>query len=263
MPKRGQSFFLIFFFLSILIFALSKFNLLNLPQSYLSKAVTTISSPLFFLSDSVVRFSQNDTEKIKSENISLKKDLVDRQKLIEENKALHDQFQISTPRSLDLIAANVLGAPRFIPGLFFPEILIIDVGEKDGVKVGSAVILKENLVGRIAKTTDFLSEVTLVSNTSLRFAAKTESGVLGVVKGQGNGDLILDNVLLSERLDKKQKVLTTGDMRLDSTGFPPNIIIGEVISVEKNPTELFQRAKLQSLIEISKISKVFVVRGLK
>lgn len=265
MQKKGYSFFFfIFLFLSLLTFFLSKSNLLKLPQSYITKSFTTLSSPIFSLGDFIVQIPQNDTEKkLKEENLDLWKNLKDLQKLSDENKALHDQFQVAYPKSLDLLPSSVLSAPRFIPGFFSPEFLIIDVGEKDGVKIGDAVVLKDNLLGKVVQTTTFISQATLVSNPSLKFAAKTQNGALGVVKGEGNGDLFLDNVLLLENIGKGEKVLTVGDMKLDSTGFPPDLIVGEIISVEKNPSDLFQRAKLKTLVEFSKISKVFVVRGLR
>ena len=264
MAKGSSGYFLFFLFLSILIFTLSKFNLLEAPQSYFLKAATVISSPLFSLSRVFTQFNQNGEErKLKEENLNLQEKTVDQQKLINENKALHDQFQTTNPRSLDLLPANVVGAPRFIPGLFLPENFIIDVGENDNVKVGNAVVLKDNLIGRVGKTTKFLAEVNLVSNISLKFAAKTESGVLGVVKGQGNGDLLLDNVLLSDNLQVGQIVLTSGDVKLDSTGFPPDIIVGKIVSIEKNPTDLFQQAKLKTFIDFARIYQVFVVKSLR
>ncbi len=264
MPKGSFRYFFIFLFLSVLIFSLSKLNLLDRPQSYLSKATTTISSPLFFLSDFLVRFTENSTEKrLKEENLRLQKRIVDQQKLIAENKALHDQFQTSNPRSLDLLPANVVGAPRFIPGLFSPESFIIDRGTKDGVKVGDAVVFRDNLVGKITKTSEFLSQISLTTNPDLKFTAKTENGTIGVVKGEGNGELFLDNVLLSDKLEKNELVLTSGDLKIDQTGFPPDIIVGQILSVEANPSDLFQKAKLKTLVDFSKLSNVFVVRGLR
>lgn len=264
MAKGNSSYFLFFLFLSILIFTLSKFNLLETPQSYFLKGAVVVSSPLFSLSQVFTQFNQNGEEKrLKEENINLQKKIVDQQKLINENKALHDQFQAINPRSLDLVPANVVGAPRFIPGIFSSENFIIDVGENDNIKVGNAVVLKDNLIGRVGKTTKFLAEVNLISNISLKFAAKTESGVLGVIKGQGNGDLLLDNVLLSDNLEVGQVVLTSGDMKLDSTGFPPDIIVGKIVSIEKNPTDLFQRAKLKTFVDFARIYQVFVIRSLR
>lgn len=264
MTKGSPRFFLVFLFLSILIFTLSKFSFLDLPASYASKAATTFSSPLFFVSDFFVRFSENSEEKrLKEENLNLKKKLIDQQRLIDENKALHDQFVMLKPKSLDLLPAKVVGSPRFIPGIFAPEIFVIDKGSKDNIGLGNAVIFKDNLVGRITKISTFLSEATLVTNPNFKFTAKTAGGVLGVVKGEGNGEYFLDNVLLSDHLEKGELVETIGDLKIDQTGLPSGLIVGQIVSIESNSSSLLQRAKLKSLVDLSKISNVFILKGLR
>lgn len=263
MLNRGSTYFFIFLFFSVLIFLFSRFNLLQGPQSFLSKAALTVSSPVFFLNDFIVRSFGNSTQKLRDENLNLQRKLVDSRILIDENKALHDQFQVVYPRSLDLLPSKILGSSRFIPGIFSPETFVIDRGSGDGVKTGNAVLVKNNLVGKISKTTEFLSEVILTTNSSLKFAAKTANNVRGIVRGEGNGDLIFDNVLLSDHLSTGDLVLTLGDLKLDQTGFPSDLIVGQIVSVDSNASDLFQRAKLKTLIDFSKSSEVFVFKGLK
>lgn len=264
MAKGSPRYFLIFFFLSIVVFTLSKLNLLELPQSYISKTATVVSSPAFFLGDFFTRIFQSDMErKLKEDNLNLLKKLVDQQKIISENKALHDQFQIANPRSLDLLPANVVGSPRFIPGVFQPENFVIDRGSADKVVIGDAVVFKDNLVGKITAMSKFVSIVTLITNPNLKFTAKTQKGILGVVKGEGNGEFFLDNVLLSDHLGKGELVQTVGDLKIDQTGMPPDLIVGQIVSIDANPTSLFQRAKLKTFVDFSKISRVFVIKGLR
>jgi len=50
--------------------------------------------------------------------------------LIEDNKALRDQFQTENPKSTNLIEADIIGAPGFIPGISIPETLVLNRGEK-------------------------------------------------------------------------------------------------------------------------------------
>lgn len=264
MTKGSPRYFLIFLFLSIVLFTLSKLNLLELPESYISKGATVVSSHVFSLGDFFTQIFQNSTDrKLKDENLNLRKSLVDQQKLIEENKALHDQFLVTNPRSLDLLPASIVGSPSFIPGIFQPENFIIDRGTADRVTVGDAIIFKNNLMGKITETSRFVSLVTLTTNTALKFTAKTQNGVLGVVKGEGNGEFIFDNVLLSDHLTKGELIQTVGDLKIDQTGLPPDLIVGQIVSIDANPTSLFQQAKLKTLIDLSKISEVFVIKGLK
>jgi len=161
------------------------------------------------------------------------------------------------------LPSNVVGAPGFIPGLSVPFNLIIDKGSKDNVKVGMGVVVGNNLVGKIVQTSFFLSKVSLVTDPSLSLSSKTTSNAAGVIKGVEGGKMVLDNVILSESLKNGDFVLTNGDINLDGVGLPPDIIIGKIISIEKNPSALFQKAKVESLLNFTKLSKVFVVMGYK
>jgi rod shape-determining protein MreC len=163
-----------------------------------------------------------------------------------------------------LLPANIVGAPSFIPGISTPETFIIDKGTSDGVKVGDAVVYKNNLLGKISKISDSLSEVTLVTNTSSSFTAKTSSSqALGVIKGQGGGQMILDNVLLSDNLKPSDLVLTNGDTNLSGKGYPPDLVVGKIVSVDKKASSLFQRAEVSSFIDFAKITTVFVISKMK
>ena len=255
MPKRDNFLpvFSIFLFLSVLIFILSKTGVLDKPVSFLGSITAPVSQLSNNLLRGIVKVGENDEiKKLREENLNLIKKLVDQQKLQSENEALRDQFQTENPKSLSLLPANIVGIRGFIPGISVPESFIIDKGSKDGVGIGSFVVFKDNLVGKVVKTSDFLSSVILVTNASSGFAAKTASGVLGVIKGQGNGEIIFQNVLLSENLKKGDFILTISD--------PPALLVGEIISVEKNPIELFQAGRVRSLMNFSGLSKVFVVK---
>lgn len=263
--QRQGNYFLIFFTLlifSAFVFLLSKNNALKTPASLISSFTTVFSRPAYgFLS--WVGFRNSEVEKLKDENMNLSKKLTDQKKLTEDNKALNDQFQTTTVRSIDLLPANVVGAPRFLPGISIPEFLIIDVGEKDGARVGDAVVFKDNLVGKLTKVQNYLSEVTLINSTSSKFTGKTGTGVLGVVKGEGNKEIILDNVVLSDKLQKGDLVLTNAGLNVDSTGNPPNLIIGKITSIDRNPSDLFQKAEIVSFLDFSRLTKVFVVKEVR
>lgn len=251
--------FLFLLFLSVLVFGLSKIHALD----FLGKLTLPVQSLTFNLLKSVNLGSSSIEAKLKEENLKLSKKLIDQKKLELEIKALHDQFEVITPRSAILLPANVAGARGFLPGISNPESFVIDKGLKDGVKKGDAVIFADNLVGKVVEASSYLSKVELITSPSSSFAAKTDFGVLGVVRGLGNGEMVLDNVLLSESLEPDNFVILSGDLNLEGRGFKEGLIVGKVTSVEKNPSELFQKGKLKSLIDISSLSKVFVITGIE
>lgn len=261
--RKNNNFLLVFFvflLLSCLVFGLSKVGILNPASSVLQKIITPFQSTTYDLFNSVTLFGENSKlKKLETENLALTSMLSDQKKLERENSALSDQFQVSSPNSDTLLPANIVGAPSFIPGVSAPEIFIIDKGAQDGVKVGEAVVYKNNLLGKITKSNESLSEVTLLTNISSSFTAKVSADSLGVVKGQGGGEMILDNVLLSDNLKPSDLVLTNGDTSLNGNGYPPDLVVGKILSVDKKASSLFQRAEVSSFIDFSRITTVFVI----
>lgn len=253
--------FFVFLILSFLFLGLSKVGILNPVSSVFQKIIVPFQSATYIVFNSVTLLGTNvKQKKLETENLRLTSMLSDQKKLERENSALSDQFQVSSPNSNTLLSANIVGAPSFIPGVSTPETFIIDKGIQDGVKIGEAAVYKNNLLGKITESNDSLSEVTLVTNSSMSFTAKTSSSeVLGVIKGQGGGDMILDNVLLSDNLKPLDLVLTNGDTSLNGSGYPPNLVVGKIVSVDKKASSLFQRAEVSSFIDFSKITTVFII----
>jgi rod shape-determining protein MreC len=262
MQKRNFiSYFLVFFILSLLIVGASKTGLLNPLDSFFKTILSPVQSITYQTFAKVTGFGQNaEIQSLKAENLILAKQLIDQNKLIGDNKALRDQFQTANPKSPNLLPAEVVGAPGFVPGLSVPEILILNRGTNDGVKNGDAVVYENNLVGKITQVSANLSSVMLLTNPSSQFIAETlETKAQGVVKGQGGSEVILDNVILSDSLKKDDLVVTAGDINLQNNGFPPDLTVGKIISISKNPSDLFQKADIQPLIDFNNFETVFVV----
>lgn len=250
--------FFLFFFIALLIFLLSSFGVVKI--SFLERFFSGVQSFTYSFFHKLPFVGEDERLKIlKEENIELARKLLDQKKLQSENSALKDQFETTSPRSQNLLNAKVVGAPGFVPGMSFPSFFIINKGEKDGVRRSQAVVFKDSIIGRVEKTTDYLSKVMLVSNDSFSFTAKTERGTIGIIKGEGNGEITLDNVLLSEDLKKDDLVYTRGDLDEVGVGIREDLIIGKITSIEKNPSALFQKARVQPLTDFKKLFDVFVV----
>ena len=198
-------------------------------------------------------------EAILSENKLLRRQIVEKQNLREENETLRSQFAQTNSDSQKLIPAKVIGAPGFIPGEASPQFIIIDKGEEDGVGAGNVVVLENNLVGQVTSANKDFSKVILIINGQTSLSAKSESGTSGIIKGTGGG-LVLENVLLSQDLKKDGLVLTKGDRDEDGGGDPPNLIIGKITSVERESQDLFQKAQVISFLDFSNLTHVFILK---
>lgn len=262
MQKKEKLFFNFFLFLglAILIFGLFKTVFSSSIKSWLESFFISIEKTVLSTGSRLSTNRKLSTfQTLEEENKTLLQQLSDLQALQKEVNALRDQFQTALPRSQTLLPARIVGAPAFIPGFSLPETLIIDKGKKDSVAVGQAVVVKNNLVGRVAEVSESLARIDLVWNINFLITAKTaRRDALGVMKGKRNGEMIFDNIFLADDIKVSDLVVTRGDLDSQGQGVFPGIIIGEIVSVEKKPSALFQTAKIKSLISFQKLSIVFV-----
>lgn len=263
--KRQSNFLSIFIALVVLTFIfyfLSKTPVFNFSSSVLSFVFSPIQSSARNATLGVFGISFDSSKKeLKEENAELIKKIVNLEKLKAQNNSLMDQFQTTSSKNEDLIPADVIGAPGFVPGVSSPEFLIIDKGKVDKVTTGDTVIFKNNVIGKVVKVTDRLSKIELISNMDSSFTVKIgDGGVLGVVKGLGEGNVLVDNILLSENLKKGDLVITGANVEEEGSGFPPGFVVGKINSIEKIPSALFQKAEVSPLIDFSRLSTVFIFK---
>ena len=227
----------------------------------LDKITTPVSASLKSSVSAGLNFTDPVLKKLSDENFSLQNKMANYNQLVMDNKALRDQFQTTQIQSLKLIPVQVIGAPSFIPGVTSINSLVIDKGSQDGIKVGQAVIYKNNLVGIISVVSPSHSSVNLVTNDKTVITAKTsKTNALGLIKGQGQEDMFLDNVILSDKLENGDLVLTKGDIGQNGIGNPPGFIIGKIIAVNKKESNIFQSADVKSLLDFERLQTIFVLK---
>lgn len=260
-PKeRILPLFVSFFILSFLVFLLSANNIL-LGTGFIGNALFPVVSAGYSLSRlpfSLRNSSPQNTVKLQNQDLEAK--LIHLQQLQDDNKALRDQFETTVPTAPTLLPAKIIGMPSLLPGINAPEEMILDKGGRDGIRVGQVVIYKDNLLGMVKATADTASEIVLITNKASSFTAQTsQSNAQGVMKGLGNGQMILDNVVLSDTMQIGDSVVTKGDQTLTKNGVPPGLIVGKITSVDKNPSAIFQKANIKSLVDVTSLSEVFIV----
>jgi cell shape-determining protein MreC len=199
---------------------------------------------------------------VQDEVARLQKELRLQKKQDTELRALRDQFETQQVRTHALLPARIIGMKGYIPGVSLPDGFVIDKGSSDGIMAGQVVIYKDNVIGKIQKVAKTTSLIVLIYNEQVTINAKTlKTNALGLVKGQGQGVMQLSGVVLSEKLEKGDQVLTKGDMEINNTGYPPDIVIGKIVSVDKKASSLFQSAQVASLVPIAKLTIVFIMTG--
>lgn len=205
-----------------------------------------------FMTNSQRNGTTSSVQQLEQENSQLHMQLAQMEEIQSDNQALHDQFQTTTPAPQHLLPADVVGLQQ--------NTLLIDKGQSDNVHVGDVIIFKNNLIGTISKVTSHISLVTLLSDPSTSFTAQSvKTNANGIVKSEDGGIVTLDNVVLSDKLEPNDIVVTKGDLNLQGQGYPPKLVVGKIVSIDKQASSLFQSAKLQSLVNVSQLKMVFVI----
>jgi rod shape-determining protein MreC len=164
-------------------------------------------------------------------------------------------FSRASPES-SYKAASVIGRD---PSPFL-HYIIINRGSNDGIQRGMPVVTNEGLAGRIDAVISDAARVQLITdpasavNVHLR-NANTEAMIAGSVTGDIGLQLISQDVAVE-----------SGDIILTSGlggGFPPDLIVGQVVNVRKLPAELFQEATVQSAVDFSRLQIVLVITNFR
>ncbi len=264
--RRSENFlpfFIVFFGLSILLILIGNSGLFGSFSSIINKSAAPIRSSTIDLF-SLGSFKNKQIKSLINENAMLRKQVSEKQSLMAENKALKDQFAKSSQNSQSLLPAKVVGAPGFVPGVSLPEYLVIDKGSIDGVRIGTTIIVGNYLVGKVISLSQNFAKVALVNSKNSSFIAKIvpQDGreISGIIKGKGSDEMIFDNVLLTTSIKKDDIVLTKGEKGEKGIGFPPDLIVGKIVSVEKKSSDLFQKAEVLSFVDFTSLSTVFVLK---
>jgi cell shape-determining protein MreC len=260
---RKSPVFIGFFLLALVIFVFSQKGFGNGVTGVLQVIGLPIqrTSFIFFHSNSVVD-KNSELEKLRNENRDLQIKAAKVAALEKDNRALRDQFAVTSPSSKTLLPAYIVGMSAFLPGVSTVDEIIIDKGSDDKVKSGSSIVFKDNLIGKVARTSPHLSVVDLINHKGILFTVRTSAtNALGISQGDGKDTIVINNVLLSDTLQKGDIVVTKGDIQPDGLGFTPNLVVGKIISVNKKASALFQSAEVERLIDVTKLEIVFVVGG--
>ncbi len=250
--------FLILTFLSLLIWALDNFGLLNLPKTGLFYLTNPISLQLFKTRQVVsqqfnfifaARFAAQENVALKAqlgdlllENANLRQSLV-------ETQALVDQQTTFSPQTYNLISARPIGLSRY---------LLIDKGQNDGVKVGKAVVFKNNLLGKVVSVSPKSASVQLITDPDFKlsaFSLNKDGKARGIVSGQFGTFLLMDKILHSEPIEKDDLIYSEG---LESY-LPRGLILGSVTEIVKEQNQVFKQAKVTPVFDAQNLDLVFVV----
>lgn len=220
-------------------------------QSWLS--VRYLSAKDFFTAPRELTQLREQNAQLESQVTQLQTQLIQMEEQLGEAEicfALLD-FARTNPQ-YEYIAATVIGR-EISP---FLQYIMIDKGTNDGVQYGMPVVTQQGLVGRVdavianAARIKLITDSTSVVNVLLQ-SAETEAQLNGSL----TGDVSLDMIPLDEVVEPGDVVLTSGL----GGNYPPNIFVGQVLSVQTLDNALFQTASVQPIVDFASINAVLIV----
>jgi rod shape-determining protein MreC len=187
----------------------------------------------------------------------LQTQVIDLQQRVNETEILAAlvDFSRANPES-SYKAASVIGRD---PSPFL-HYIIINRGSNDGIQRGMPVVTNEGLVGRIDAVIADAARVQLITDPSSSVNIHLKNANTdALLTGSVTGDISLD-------LISQDAVINSGDLILTSGlggGFPPDLIVGQVVNVRKLPAELFQQATVQPAVDFNRLQIILIITNFR
>lgn len=135
------------------------------------------------------------------------------------------------------------------------QTLIIDIGSRDGVKVGWPVLAAENyLLGKIIKVKADVSEVRTIFSPDWKSEVKIGQGNIEAVL-VGGRQPILDLIPADAKINSGDEIISA------SPDLPFGLFAGKVSEIILQSATSLQQAKLTTDYDPNKLVKVFIVSG--
>jgi len=133
------------------------------------------------------------------------------------------------------------------------QTLIIDIGSKDGVKVGWPVLAAENyLLGKIIKVKADVSEVRTIFSPDWKNEVKIgQAGTEAVLVG--GRQPILDLIPADAKINPGDEIISA------SPDLPFGLFVGEVSEIIPQSATSLQQAKLRTGYDPNKLTRVFII----
>jgi rod shape-determining protein MreC len=156
------------------------------------------------------------------------------------------------PEDREYVTCDVIGADTS----GFVRAIRIDCGRRDGIEMLDPVVTELGMVGRVVELSATGAEVLLLTDTSSGINARLQSTREdGLVIGQLAGDLVMSFIAVDAGVIEGDLVLTNGRGQT----LPADLVLGQVLSVALAESELYQEARIRSLVDFDTLEVVQVI----
>jgi rod shape-determining protein MreC len=142
----------------------------------------------------------------------------------------------------------------------FLHYVVINRGSNDGIRRGMPVVTNQGLIGRVDAVIADAARVQLITDPASSINVHLQNaGTDAILMGSVTGDVSLDMISQDASVEPGDLILTSGL----GGGYPPDLIIGQVLSVRSLDVELFQQATVQPTVDFSLLQIVLVITNFR
>lgn len=248
--------------IGIVLVAASQFGLVKPLQSVLNTVIEPVlaaetsaanTSVSWLKVVASIRDLARENAELKAKNQQLESELAKLKEVAHENEILRQELKFAEEGKESFIPSQLIG--RTTSGII--KDLIINQGEKSGVKVGQAVIAEGYLVGLVNTVLPDQATVQLITNPRSLVPVVTQtSRASGILRG-GISGLVVNDLLIDADIKQAEAVLTSGL----GGDLPADIPVGTIIESNARKGDIMKRATVRTPLDISRLEMVFVRKG--
>lgn len=250
-------------FISVLLMALSRVFSFSSIRSVGQSVVSPISYGLYQVGANVHGMFEfvasipgvyQSNNRLEEKIISLEERLIDLDRIQSENKILREQLNVLGDRDEKTVLASVIGLDDKGKSI----LMIINQGERSGVKIGQVVVNGGRLIGRVVEVTANNAYVVPIFAVGSKVPVQVMHGdtrAIGLIEGEYNSRLVLTEVLQEYELNAGDLVVTSGEGGI----YPSGLFIGRVTELLSSDSEIFKRMRIEPAWLLDDMHTVFVV----
>jgi rod shape-determining protein MreC len=224
-------------------------------QRWITTRMVAVRDFISFPRD-VASLSQQNAE-LQNEVSQLESQVVELQQQLSQAEVLYALLDFARARPQNQYVASAVIGRDPSPFLHY---IIIDHGSDDGLRHGMPVVTEQGLIGIVDAVTARAARVQLINDPNSIVnvylpSAKVEAQITGSI----TSEITLQMIPQNANIPVGELVLTSGL----GGDFPTNIVIGQITSVRKRETDLFQTATVQPVVDLNNLSAVLVITNFR
>lgn len=224
-------------------------------QEWISEQYTRIIDFITFPRD-VAAIRQRNVE-LEAKVSGLETQLIQLQQQLQEAQVLYALFDFARSRTENQYKAVAVIGRDPVPFLRYVQ---IDKGSDDAIRHGMPVVTQQGLVGKVDAVTAGAARVQLITDSGSAVNVKLKNSQAdAILVGSVTGELTLQMVPQSVTLTPGELVLTSGL----GGSFPSGIVVGQILTVRKRETDLFQTASIQPAADLFNLRAALVITNFR